>query len=68
MFSMSVYVDEVGSLVNPVTYPGCENTAGYVAELKARQKNADHLVFESHTRRRMHPFDFRAISFEVMAF
>ena len=32
------YVDAVGSLVNPVTYPGCESTAGHVAELKARQK------------------------------
>ena len=39
------YVDAVGSLVNPVTYPGCENTTGHVAELKARQKNADHPVF-----------------------
>ena len=38
------YVDAVGSLVNPVTYPGCESTAGHVAELKARQKNADHPV------------------------
>ena len=58
------YVDAVGSLVNPVTYPGCESTAGHVAELKARQKNADHPVFDPETRRRMHSFDFRAISFE----
>ena len=58
------YVDAVGSLVNPVTYPGCESTAGHVAELKARQKNADHPAFDPETRRRMHSFDFRAISFE----
>ena len=32
------YVNAVGSLVNPVTYPGCENTTGHVAELKARKK------------------------------
>ena len=32
------YVDAIGSLVNPVTHPGCESTTGHVAELKARQK------------------------------
>ena len=47
------YVDAVGSLVNPVTYPGCESTAGHVAELNARQKNAEHPVFDPDTLRRM---------------
>ena len=58
------YVDAIGSLVNPVTHPGCESTTGHVAELKARQKNADHPVFDPDTRRRMHSFDFRAISLD----
>ena len=43
---------------------GCESTAGTVAELKARQKNADHPVFDANNRRRLHPFDFCALSFE----
>ena len=46
----SVYlepVDSVCSCANPQTYRGCESTAGTVAELKARQKNADHPVFDA---------------------
>ena len=35
-----------------------------MAELKARQKNADHPVFDPDTRRRMPSFNFRAIIFE----
>ena len=34
------------------------------AELHAREKNADHPVFDAQTRRRMHTFDFCALSFE----
>ena len=59
-----IYVDAVGSLVNPATHPSCAQTAGFVAELKARAKNADHPVFDAQTRRRMYTFDFCALSFE----
>ena len=31
---------------------------------EARQKNADHPVFDANNRRRLHPFDFCALSFE----
>ena len=62
--SRDTYVDAVCSYANPQTYRGCESTAGTVAELKARQKNADHPVFDANNRRRLHPFDFCALSFE----
>ena len=62
--SRDTYVDAVGGLANPSTYPGCANTAGYVAERHAREKNADHPVFDSRSRRRMYTFDFCALSFE----
>ena len=58
------YVDAVGGLANPATYPGCAATAGYLAERHAREKNADHPVFDSQSRRRMYAFDFCALSFE----
>ena len=58
------YVDAVGGLANPATYPGCAATAGHLAERHARAKNADHPVFDAQTRRRMHTFDFCALSFE----
>ena len=58
------YVDAVGGLANPATYPSCATTAGHLAERHAREKNADHPVFDSQSRRRMHPFDFSALSFE----
>ena len=50
--------DAVGGLANPATYPGCAATAGHLAERHAREKNADHPVFDAQTRRRMHTFDF----------
>ena len=62
--SRDTYVGAVCSYANPQTYRGCESTAGTVAELKARQKNADHPVFDANNRRRLHPFDFCALSFE----
>ena len=62
--SRDTYVDAVCSYANPQTYRGCESTAGTVAELKARQKNADHPVFDANNRRRLHAFDFCALSFE----
>ena len=62
------YVDAVCSLANPDTYPGCEQTPGKVAEKKARDKNRDHPVFNQITHRRMHPFDFCALSFERHGF
>ena len=43
-----LYLDGVLSLANPVTYPGCENKAGKVAELWARRKNLEHPVFRAH--------------------
>ena len=52
------------SYANPATYRGCDSTAGKVAERKARQKNADHPIFDAQTRKRLHPFDFCALSFE----
>ena len=58
------YVDAVGGLANPATYPSCATTAGHLAERHAREKNADHPVFDSQSRRRMHTFDFCALSFE----
>ena len=39
-------------------------TAGYLAERHAREKNAEHPVFDAQTRRRMYTFDFCALSFE----
>ena len=57
-------MDAVGGLANPATYPGCVGTAGYLAERHAREKNADHPVFDSQNRRRMYSFDFCALSFE----
>ena len=62
------YVDAVCSLANPDTYPGCEHTAGKVAEDKARAKNLDHPIFDPQTHRRMHHFDFCALSFERHGF
>ena len=46
--------------MNLVTYPSCESSVGHVAELKARQKNVDHPVFDFASRKRFH---LRAISF-----
>ena len=66
--SRDTYVDAVCSYANPQTYAGCESTAGKVAERKANQKNADHPVFDPQTRRRLHPFDFCALSFERHGF
>ena len=57
------YVDAVISFADPATYPGCERTPGHVAELKRRDKERDHPVFDAHLRRRV-PFDFVALSFE----
>ena len=62
--SRDTYVDAVCSYANPVTYRGCESTAGKVAEKKAREKNADHPIFYAQNRRRLHPFNFCALSFE----
>ena len=56
------------SYANPQTYAGCENTAGKVAERKANKKNSEHPVFDPQTRRRLHPFDFCALSFERHGF
>ena len=64
----STYVDAVCSCANPQTYAGCENTAGKVAERKANKKNSEHPVFDPQTRRRLHPFDFCALSFERHGF
>ena len=64
----NIYLDGVGSLANPSTYPGCENKAGKVAELWARRKNAEHPVFDRQTGRRLQPFDFRALAFERHGF
>ena len=36
--SRDTYVDAVCSYANPVTYRGCDSTAGTVAECKARKK------------------------------
>ena len=47
-----------------MTYRGCESTAGKVAEKKAREKNADHPIFDAQNCRRLHPFNFCALSFE----
>ena len=66
--SRDTYVDAVCSLANPETYPGCERKAGKVAERKARDKNRDHPVFDPQTHRRMHAFDFCALSFERHGF
>ena len=41
------YVDADGSLVHPVTYPGCESTAGHVAELKKRGKKMQIIPFST---------------------
>ena len=62
--SRDTYVDAVCSYANPVTYRGCDSTAGTVAEWKALKKNAEHPVFDAQNHRRLHPFDFRALSFE----
>ena len=62
--SRDTYVDAVCSYANPVTYRGCDSTAGTVAEWKARKKNAEHPVFDAQNHRRLHPFDFCALSFE----
>ena len=62
--SRDTYVDSVCSYANPVTYRGCDSTAGTVAEWKARKKNAEHPVFDAQNHRRLHLFDFRALSFE----
>ena len=63
-----LYLDDVLSLANPRSYPGCENKAGKVAELWARRKNLEHPVFDRNTGRRLHPFDFRALAFERHGF
>ena len=57
------YVDGVISYADPATYPGCESTAGHVAELKKREKHRTHPVFDARLRRQV-PFDFVALSFE----
>ena len=59
---------QLSSLANPETYPSCERKAGWLAEHKARAKNRDHPIFDSQTHRRMHPFDFCALSFERHGF
>ena len=59
-----LYVDAVIALANPRSYAGCQNKAGKVAELWARRKNVEHPVFDRSTGQRLHPFDFRALSFE----
>ena len=66
--SRDTYVDAVCSLANPETYPSCEREAGWLAEHKARAKNRDHPIFDNQTHRRMHPFDFCALSFERHGF
>ena len=66
--SRDTYVDAVCSLANPETHPSCERTIGKVAEDKARAKNRDHPVFDPRTHRRMHSFDFCALSFERHGF
>ena len=66
--SRDTYVDAVCSLANPETYPSCERKAGWLAEHKARAKNRDHPIFDNQTHRRMHPFDFCALSFERHGF
>ena len=65
--SRDVYVDGVLSLANPATYVGCENRAGHLAELKKRAKHRDRPVFDAR-HRRMHPFNFVALSFERHGF
>ena len=62
-----MYVDGVLSLANPATYVGCENRAGHLAELKKRAKHRDRPVFDAR-HRRMHPFNFVALSFERHGF
>ena len=62
-----MYVDAVLSLANPATYSECENRAGHLAELKKRSKHRDRPVFDAR-HRRMHPFDFVALSFERHGF
>jgi len=62
--SRDTYVDAVCSYANPATYRGCDCTAGEVAERKARIKNSEHPIFDAQHRRRLHPFDFCALSFE----
>ena len=62
--SRDTYVDAVCSYATPDNCASCEHTAGAVAEMKARQKNADHPVFDRINHRRLHPFDFCALSFE----
>ena len=39
-----------------------------MAELWARRKNLEHPIFDRNTRRRLHPFDFRALAFERHGF
>ena len=59
----------VESYANPVTYRGCEGTAGKVAEKKAREKNAaDHPIFDAQNHKRLHPFDFCALPFERLGY
>ena len=58
--SRDAYVDAVCSLT--------ERKAGGLAEHKARAKNTDHPIFDNQTHRRMHPFDFCALSFERHGF
>ena len=62
-----MYVDGVLSLANPATYPGCVNRSGHLAELKKRSKHGDRPVFYAR-HRRIHPFNFVALSFERHGF
>ena len=59
-----IYLDGAISLANPRSSPSCESKAGKVADLWARQKNAEHPVFDRSTRQRLQPFDFCALAFE----
>ena len=47
----ATYIDGVISLANPATYPGCERSAGHLAELKKRDKHRQRPVFDAHHRR-----------------
>ena len=66
--SKHTYVDAVCSYANPQTSAGCESTAGKIAERTANKKNSEHPVFDPMTLRRIHPFDFCALSFERHGF
>ena len=48
--------------------PAKASALGKVAELWARRKNAEHLVFDRQTGQRLQPFDFCALAFERHGF